>query len=83
MKIEDLPTARRNGLSVEVDRQDFALSLKTWRLRQNLTQTQLAHRWGTNRFLIIKAENAKSISWEHAYWLFSKLAHELENEKKD
>ncbi|MBR5523439.1 MAG: hypothetical protein IKV82_08250 [Akkermansia sp.] len=82
MKLEDLPTARRQGLTVEVDRQEFALSLKTWRLRQALTQQQVADRWGCSRFLIIKAEGAKEISWENAYRLFNKLAHELQNESK-
>lgn len=70
------------GLSLEIDRQEFALELKTWRLRHALTQAQLAKRWGTNRFIIIKAEGAKEITWESAYKLFVKLSQELRNESE-
>lgn len=80
MKIEELPDARRNGLAVDIDRQEFALSLKTWRLRAGLTQAQAAHRWGTNRWLIIKAENGQPMSWENAYRLFNWLSQELRKE---
>lgn len=71
---------KRQGLDMEINRQDFAMALKTWRLRQGLTQRQVAERWGTNRFLIIRAEGAQSISWESAYRLFARLAKELEEE---
>ena len=71
---------RQQGLSMEVDRQEFALALKTWRLRQGLLQRQVAERWGVSRFVIIKAEGAKPISWEAAYKLFAKLAAELKEE---
>lgn len=72
--------AKKNGLQLEIDRQEFALELKTWRLRQGLTQKEVAMRWGTNRYIIIKAEAAKPISWEAAYRLFVKLNEELRNE---
>ena len=76
------PTPTVNGLQLEIDRQEFALALKTWRLRQALTQKQVADRWGTNRFIIIKAENAQQISWESAYKLFNALSKELRNENR-
>ena len=69
-----------NGIDMEVDRKEFALSLKTWRLRQGLTQKQVAEKWGCSRFTIIRAENAKNVTWEMAYRLFAKLAGELKNE---
>ena len=75
-------TMRRRGISMETDREQFALALKTWRLRQNITQRQLAKQWGCSRYTIIRAESALSISWEMAYRLFAMLAYELEKEKK-
>ena len=80
-EFENTPKAVTKGLSVEIDRQEFALALKTWRLRQGLTQQQVADRWDTNRYLIIKAEGGRAISWEHAYKLFAKLSKELRNEE--
>lgn len=70
----------RKGLEMDVDKQEFAMALKTWRLRQNLTQEELGKRWGCSRFTIIRAERAKDVTWEMAYKLFAKLAGELEKE---
>ena len=70
----------QKGLTMEADKQDFALALKTWRLRQGLTQKQVGKRWGCSRFTIIRAENAKNVTWEMAYRLFAKLAVELKKE---
>lgn len=72
-----------NGLEMEIDRQSFALALKTWRLRQNLTQRAAGERIGVSRFTIIRAEKAKPISWESAYRLFAKLADELKKENQN
>ena len=68
---------------MDVDKQEFAMALKTWRLRQNLTQEELGNRWGCSRFTIIRAERAKDVTWEMAYRLFARLAIELENEKRE
>lgn len=65
---------------MEVDRNEFALALKTWRLRQALTQQQVAQRFGVSRYTIMDAEKAKSISWEMAYRLFARLSEELVKE---
>lgn len=73
----------RKGLEMDVDKQEFAMALKTWRLRQNLTQEELGNRWGCSRFTIIRAERAKDVTWEMAYRLFARLAIELENEKRE
>lgn len=84
MKMEQIKCEmKQEGLSMEVDRQHFALALKTWRLRQGLTQRQLAQRWGTNRYAIMHAELAKDISWENAYKLFAKLSGELRKEAEN
>ena len=65
---------------MDVDRQQFALALKTWRLRANLTQRQVGEMWNTSRYTIMKAEKANPISWEQAYKLFAHLSEELRKE---
>lgn len=70
-----------NGLEMEINRQEFALALKTWRLRQGMTQKQVGERWGCSRFTIMRAESGKNITWEQAYRLFAFLAKELKEEK--
>lgn len=73
-------TMKAKGLTMECDRQEFALALKTWRLRAALTQSAVARRWGVSRFTIMRAEAGRTITWEMAYRLFNQLSHELENE---
>lgn len=70
----------RQGLTMEADRNDFAMALKTWRLRQGLTQTQVGERFGLSRYTIIRLEQGKATSWETAYRAFAKLAWYLEKE---
>lgn len=73
-------TAKRKGLSVEINREEFALSLKTYRIRQQLTQKELADKWEVSRWTLLRAEKAKPISWATAYLLFAKLSRALEDE---
>lgn len=70
----------QRGLGMEVDKEAFAMALKTWRLRTGLTQAQVGERWGCSRFTILRAERAQNITWEMAYRLFSKLSEELRKE---
>ena len=72
---------KQKGLSMEADKNEFALALKTWRLRSGLTQSQVAERWGCSRFTIMRAENARTVTWEMAYRLFAKLSNELKEEQ--
>lgn len=74
-------TMEPKGLEMDIDRQEFALALKTWRLRQGLTQKQVGERWGCSRYTILRAESGRNITWEQAYRLFAKLAGELKEEK--
>ena len=76
IKVEMKP----NGLEMDVDKNEFALALKTWRLRSGLTQQQVGERFGCSRYTIMRAENAKQVTWEMAYRLFAKLAQELRKE---
>lgn len=71
---------KQQGLTMEVDKNEFALALKTWRLRQGLLQREVAEKFGCTRYTIMKAENAKTVTWEMAYRLFAKLAVELKKE---
>lgn len=70
----------RNGLTMETDVNTFALALKTWRLRQNLTQKQVGEQFGLSRFTIMRIEQAKPVSWETAYRAFAKLSEALSKE---
>ena len=74
-------TLKPKELRADCDRNEFALALKTWRLRQGLTQAATARRWEVSRFTIMRAEAAKNITWEMAYRLFARLSHELEIEQ--
>lgn len=79
IKVEMKP----KGLEMDVDKNEFALALKTWRLRSGLTQRDAGQRFGVSRYTIMKAENAKNVTWEMAYRLFAKLAVELRKEAQD
>lgn len=79
IKVEMKP----KGLEMDVDKNEFALALKTWRLRSGLTQREAGQRFGVSRYTIMKAENAKNVTWEMAYRLFAKLAVELRKEAQD
>lgn len=74
-------TMEAKGVTMETDKQEFALALKTWRLRQGLTQRQVAERFGVSRYTIMRAERAGSITWMMAYRLFAKLSEELRKEE--
>lgn len=71
---------KQKGLEMDVNKEEFALALKTWRLRQGLTQAQVGERWGCSRWTIMRAEKAKNLTWEMAYKMFAKLSRELTKE---
>lgn len=76
IKVEMKPA----GLAMDCDKNEFALALKTWRLRTGLTQRQVGERFGCSRYTIMKAENGENITWEMAYKLFARLSDELRKE---
>lgn len=81
MKEEELNLEmKKSGLSMEIDRQDFALALKTWRLRKGYTQKHVADLFGCSRYTIIRAETGQTLTWEMAYRLFARLSDELRKE---
>lgn len=73
----------KKGLDLEINKEEFALALKTWRLRQGLTQREVGERWGCSRFTIMRAESSKNVTWEMAYRLFAKLSTELRKEAEN
>lgn len=62
------------------DEKQFAMALRTWRLRKGLTQQQVGERWGVSRYTIIRAEKCKNLTWESIYKIFNRLADELRKE---
>lgn len=73
-------TMKQSGLSMETDREQFAMALKTWRIREGLTQDDLGKRWGMSRYTIMRVEGAKDVTWRTTYRLFNLLAEELRKE---
>lgn len=71
---------KRKGLTMQANREDAALAVKTYRLRQGLTQRQLAERWGISRYTIIRVEQGGEVSWEMAYRIFALLSEDLRKE---
>lgn len=78
-----IPVPKPQGLSVDMDRNQFALALKTWRLRRALTQRQVAEIWQVSRYTIMRAEAGKDITWMMAYRLFARLSDELRKEAQN
>lgn len=66
---------------METNKEEFALELKTWRLRNNLTQAQAGARFGVSRYTIMRVEQARDLSWEMVYRLFALLSKELKDEE--
>lgn len=71
---------KQKGLNMEIDKQAFALAMKTYRLRNGLTQRQMGERWGCSRYTIMRAEKGKDITWEMAYRMFARLSQDLKKE---
>lgn len=71
---------KQEGLTMDVDREQFAMALKTWRIRAGYTQRQVSQRWNISRYTVMRIEAAESISWEMAYRVFARLSKELQNE---
>lgn len=73
----------RVGLTMDIDKEAFAVALKTWRLRNGLTQAEAGKKWGLSRYTIMRAESGKNITWETAYRMFARLSDELRKEGQE
>ena len=71
------PTMQRDGLSMTADKEQMAMSLKTYRLRQGFTQDKLGKRWGCSRYTIMRIEKGKPVTWEMMYRVFNELSKAL------
>lgn len=79
-----LASMTRAGVNVDVDREDFAWSLKTWRVRQGLTQDMAGKRLGNvSRYTIMRAEKGTKLDVQTAYRLFAFLTRELQREAEE
>lgn len=65
------------GARMEADIEKFALALRTWRIRQGLTQRQAAAQMGVSRDSILRAENQRPVSWEIMYRIFVHLSENV------
>lgn len=73
---------KAKGLRMECDRNEFALALKTWRLRSAMTQNEAGKVFGVSRYTIMRAESGKQLTWEMAYRLFARLSEQLTKERQ-
>lgn len=73
----------RRGLVMDANAQELAVSLKTYRLRQGITQEQLAERWGCSRFTIMRLENCKRVAWETTYRIYNNLVKAIAREARE
>lgn len=73
-------TMKQSDDKMITDEKQFAMALRTWRLRKGLTQQQVGERWGVSRYTIIRAEKCKNLTWESIYKIFNRLADELRKE---
>lgn len=71
---------KKNLESLGIEREKLGLELAKWRVRQGMTQRQLAEKWGMSRYSILRAENGKSVGWQFVYAISAKLAAELRKE---
>ena len=76
------PSMKRAGLTLTADRADVSIAIKTYRLRQDLTQEQLAEKWNISRYTIMRLEAARPVSWEMTYKVWARLSEDLANEQR-
>lgn len=68
-------TLKQEGTDLIANREDFAVAVKTWRIRHGMTQKELAAAAGISRYTIMRVENASNeTSWITMYKLFNLMA---------
>lgn len=73
-------TMVQEGPTYQVNKDEMALAVKTYRLRNGLTQRALGDKWHISRYTIMAVEAGKNISWMMAYKIFAALAADLRQE---
>lgn len=76
-------TMTRRGLVLDTNAEELAMMLKTYRLRQNLTQEELAEKWGCSRYTILRLERCRRVAWETTYKIFNNLVKAVALEDKE
>lgn len=71
----------RDGAKLAADKEQFALALKTWRLRHGYTQKEAGEKIGVSRFTIMRAEACKDVTWETLYRIFAYMSQALREEQ--
>lgn len=65
----------RQGTDLVTNQEEFAVALKTWRVRNGLTQAELAAKAGLSRYTIMRVEKASRLAdWKTLYKLFNLIA---------
>ena len=68
-------TLKREGTDLITNREEFAVAVKTWRVRHGMTQRQLAAAAGLSRYTVMRVENAsRETNWITIYKLFNYMA---------
>lgn len=83
--MEKKETIKPDVYQLEGDAMDRALlaeQLYKWRIRQGLSQHQLAEQWGISRYTLMRAEKARYIAWPMLYRLSARLTESLTNERQ-
>lgn len=71
-------TWEREGTSLRPSSlEDFAITLKTWRIARGWSQREMERRTGISRYTIMRAEAASEhLNWESFYRLFLVMSSE-------
>lgn len=73
-------TMEQHGPTYQVNQDEMALAVRTYRARNGLSQAALGNRWGLSRYTIMNVENSKKVHWITAYKIFASLAEDLKKE---
>lgn len=62
----------RQGTDLVTNQEEFAVAVKMWRVRNGMTQQELAQKAGLSRYTIMRVEGAKRVAdWKTVYKLFN------------
>lgn len=68
--------------AIDIDKQELAQELVTWRLRSGLTQSQAGDKFGVSRYSIMRLENMQYIGIAQAYRISAALVKAIREESQ-
>lgn len=71
---------KRDKERLTADKEQFAIAVKTWRLRNRYTQQKAGEMMGVSRYTIMRAEACKDLTWETIYRMFAYMSEALREE---